>query len=53
MKKVRKQATIAEPTEAERSLAQERLRDIFSDHHISYDTNRAFYGALLDWKKQI
>ncbi len=53
LKKVQVQSKApAEGTTEQAVQAEKALKDLFKKHKIDADTNKAFYDALVDWRKQ-
>jgi hypothetical protein len=53
MKKMQKQQAIADPTPAELERQKKSLTDIFADHKLDTTKHKAFFDALIEWKRHL
>ena len=53
LKKMKKQAEVAEPSPAVQSLSEEHLDQVFEHHSLDKSKFDGFYTDLSQWKKQL
>ena len=53
MKKIKTQQSITDPSPSEQSRSASKLKEIFADHKIDSEKHKAFFDALLEWKKHL
>lgn len=53
MKKMQKQQAIADPTPAEFERQKKSLGEIFKDHKVDAEKHKAFFDALIEWKRHL
>lgn len=53
LKKMQQQAKAAEGTPEQSEKSVTALKDLFKKHKIDQEGNKAFFEALVDWKKQL
>ena len=53
MKKMQKQQQLADPTPAELERQKKSLAEIFKDHKLDAEKHKAFFDALVEWKRQL
>ena len=50
---MQKQQAIADPTPAEFERQKKSLADIFKDHKVDAEKHKAFFDALIEWKRHL
>jgi len=53
MKKIKKQSAIVEPTPTELERQKKSLKDLFIDHKLDAEKHKAFFDALIEWKRHL
>ena len=53
LKKLQEQEKQVKAEESQISKHEEALKSIFDKHHISPTTNKEFFDALVEWRKNI
>ena len=53
MKKIKKQSALTEPTPSELERQKKSLKDIFNDHKLDVEKHKAFFDAIIEWKRHL
>jgi hypothetical protein len=53
MKKIKAQQSISDPTPSEQQRSAAKLQDIFKDHKLDAEKHKAFFDALIEWKRHL
>ena len=53
MKKIKAQSSISDPSPTQESRSATRLEEIFKDHKLDAEKHKAFFDALIEWKKHL